>query len=179
MKIKQAGHDQRGFALPFFIVLLAVIMVVGSLIADIAQLYAIKIATRHMLNLSLRAAVAELDMEELKNNRIVIDESAATNKFYEVLRTNFKLDAYNRPMPGSIVDGPVDICYFQIINEDMVPFTYTFGDYSESILCPAATGIIKFPVKQSFWSKAINPELSETDMYVHSTVTPELISKHL
>lgn len=176
-KIKQIGRDQEGFALPFFLVMLAAVMVIGSLMADITQLYAKKIATRHMLNLSLRAAAAELNIEELENNRIAINELAAEDRFYEILRANFKLDGDNKPLSGSIVDSPVNVCYLQVVNEDKTPFTYTFGEYSETISCPAVTGIIKFQIKQSFWGRIANPEPIETDMYIHSTVIPELIKK--
>jgi hypothetical protein len=153
-------------------------MAVGSLLADVAQLYATRIAARHMLNLSLRAAAAELDPEELKDNRIVIDEAAAMNRFYEVLRANMKLDTNNNPLPGSVADGPVEVCYFQVVNGDKLPFSYTFDNYSETISRPAVTGIIRFPVKISFWGRVVGEE-SDTDMFVHSTVTPELLSKHL
>ncbi|MBF7084376.1 hypothetical protein IT084_15590 [Desulfallas sp. Bu1-1] len=178
MTINQLMRDRRGVASVTFLVLLVAVMAVGSLLADVAQLYATRIAARHMLNLSLRAAAAELDPEELKDNRVVIDEAAATNKFYEILRANLKLDMNNNPLPGSIADGPVEVCYFQVVNGDRLPFSYTFDNYSETISRPAVTGIIRFPVKISFWGRVISDE-PDTDMYVHSTVMPELISKHL
>jgi Flp pilus assembly protein TadG len=178
MIIKKLMRDRRGAASVTFLVLLVAVMAVGSLLADVAQLYATRIAARHMLNLSLRAAAAELDPEELKDNRVVIDEAAAMNRFYEVLRANMKLDTNNNPLPGSVADGPVEVCYFQVINGDKLPFSYTFDNYSETISRPAVTGIIRFPVKMSFWGRVVSEE-ADTDMYVHSTVTPELISKHL
>jgi len=180
MIIKKVVQDQKGIASVAFLVLFMAVMAVGSLLADVAGLYATKITARHMLNLSLRAAVAELDPEELKNNQIVIDEPAATNKFYEMLRANFKLDLYNNPLPGSIADGSVEICYFQVVNGDRLPFSYAFESYSETISRPAVTGIIKFPVQVSFWGRvAGNGMTDNTDMYIHSTVTPELIAEHL
>jgi len=179
MILKKAVQDQKGLAAVALLVLLAAVMAVGSLTVDIAQLYTTKIAARHMLNLSLRAAAAELDPTELKDNRIVIDEAAAANKFYEILRANLKLDVHNNPLPGSIADGPVQVCYFQVVNGDRLPFSYTFDNYSETISRPAVTGIIKLPVKISFWGKIVSSETPDTDMYVHSTVTPELIPKHL
>lgn len=180
MITKKFIRDRRGVAYVTFLFLLVAIMAVGSLLADVAQLYATKIAARHMLNLSLRAAAAELDPEELKDNKITIDQSAATNRFYEVLRANLKLDANNNPLPGSLADGPVEVCYFQVVNSDMLPFSYTFDNYTETISRPAVTGIIKFPAKMSFWGRVVGSEAPDhTDMYIHSTVTPELISKHL
>ncbi|RKO65722.1 hypothetical protein [Desulfofundulus salinus] len=180
MILSRVGRDQKGFASVTFLVLLLAIMAIGSLLADVARLYAIKIASRHYLNLSLRAAAAQLNQDELRNNRIVIDESAAQDKFYEILRANFKLDGSNHPLPGSLVDGPVEVCYFRVVNSNMLPFLYTFGSYSETITRPAVTGIIKFPVRVSFWGRIVSSGVPEsTDMYVHSTVAPELISKLL
>ncbi|NHM26981.1 hypothetical protein G7K71_08285 [Desulfofundulus sp. TPOSR] len=180
MILSRVGRDQKGFASVTFLVLLLAIMAVGSLLADVAQLYAVKIAARHYLNLSLRAAAGQLSLDDLKNNRIVIDEPAARDRFYEVLRANFKLDGTNQPLPGSLVDGPVEVCYFRVVNSDMLPFSYTFGSYSETITRPAVTGIIRFPVKVSFWGRIISSGVPDsTDMYVHSTVAPELIAEHL
>jgi hypothetical protein len=63
-----------------------------------------------------------------------------------------------------------------VVNEGEVPFTYTFGSFTETVTRPAVVGIISFPVKSGMFSRlAGSPE--ETTMYCHATVAPELISR--
>jgi len=158
--------------------LMFVIFAVGAMVADIGNALAVKISAKHKLNLACRAAAGQIDMEELKNANLVIDESLAIPKFYEVLEANLRLDGSLQPLPGSIFQGPVSVVFLKVVNQAELPFSYSCGSFSETVDKPAVIGIIQFPVKKGVFARlaGINPEDSMT---VHVTAGPELISKHI
>ena len=164
------------------VVSIAVLMVF-AVVWDIAAMYAVKVAGRHALNMALRAAVAQIDVTALQdpvNPRIVINETDARREFDRILQINLRLDSGNNPVAGSIADGPVEVVYFKVVNSSQVPFSYSYGDYSETITRPGATAIIKIPVRLSGFARIMNPSSSNMEyLYVHSTVIPQIISKHL
>lgn len=171
-------RNDRGSASIFVLVSCIVLLIVSALVFDVARLYAVKVCVRHSLNLALRAAVAQLDMDALAdpdNSRLVIDPVQAEEKFYQVLQDNLRLDASNVPLPGSIADGPVKVCFFRVINQADLPFSYTYGDYQETVDRIGATAIIKVPVRMGGIAQAAAGTSELTELHVHSTVVPELI----
>ena len=175
MTKREAGY---GFVLA--LLFLPVALVLFSLALDLGRFYAVKVGARHALNLALRSASAQLDMEALRdpqNSRVRILPVEAENAFRQVLRENLKLDGNDCPLPGSPVDGRVRVEYFRAVND--VPFTYQFayegGVYRETITVPSVTAIISFPVKV-WWMRAVRPETQGVvTMYVHSTVAPRVV----
>ena len=116
-------------------------------------------------------------MDELKNANVVIDESAATQKFYEALEANLRLDG-GSPLAGSIVDGPVSVVYLKVVNQSDLPYTYIYGSFTETITQPAVTAIIQFPIKYGMFGQVTGAG-TQTTMTVHVTAGPQLISKHI
>lgn len=169
--------DQRGSATVLALFMVICIFSVGALVADVAKHFCIKIAVKHKVNIALRSAAAQLDETELKNANLVIDEAMAAQAFVDVLKVNLVLNDSLTPQAGSILNaGSVQIDYFKVVKPDEVPFTYTFGSYTETVNKVAVVGIISFPVKNGMFSRlAGSPE--ETTMYCHATVAPELISR--
>lgn len=151
-----------------------------SLVMDIGRFYAVKVGARHAVNLSLRSASAQIDLNLLRdplNPQVRILPAEAENAFRQYLRENLKLDENCNPLPGSPVDGQVRVEYFRAVND--VPYTYQFayegGVYQETITEPSVTAIVSFPVKV-WWMKAVKPETKgAVTMYVHSTVAPRVV----
>lgn len=170
---------RRGSVSILALFMIPCIFAVGAMVADIGYLFCTKIAVKHKLNLALRGAAAEIDMEALQdpeNPQLIIDETRAYQKFSEILRANLRLDSSYRPLAGSIVDGPVTIEYFRVVNPEEVPFTYSYNGYVETVGQTGVVGIISFPIKNGFFARmAGQPELSV--MYVHATAGPELIAQ--
>uniref|UniRef100_A0A7C1FFM7 Uncharacterized protein n=1 Tax=Ammonifex degensii TaxID=42838 RepID=A0A7C1FFM7_9THEO len=149
-----------------------------ALVGDVARLYAVKVSARHALNLALRAASNQLDMEALadpENPRLVIKEADAEAAFYQVLQANLRLDSSNTPLAGSIADGPVEVCYFRVVNAP--PYTYSFGSHQETVDRVGVTGIIRVPVKLSAFARAAAEVPEYVGLYVHSTVVPEVLPR--
>lgn len=176
------ARNIRGSASIFVLVSCIVLLIVSALVFDVARLYAVKVNVRHGLNLALRAAVAQLDMDALADPhdpRLVINPAQAEEKFYQVLQTNLKLDTNNVPLPGSIADGPVEVCFFKVVNQEELPFersfSYHFGEYQVRVEKVGATAIIKVPVKLGSFARAAVEAPELTDVYVHSTVVPEVV----
>ena len=169
--------DQRGSATVLTLFMVICIFSVAALVADTANHFCIKIAAKQKLNISLRSAAARLDQNELKNANLVIDETGATQAFYEVLKVNLVLDDSLTPQSGSILNsGAVQVNYFKVVRSDEIPFTYTFGAYTETVDRVAVVGIISFPVKNGMFSRlAGSPETGT--MYCHATVAPEFIAR--
>jgi len=168
--------NQKGSASVAALFMIICIFSVMALVIDLGQAFCTKTSARGMLNLALRSASAQLDEDELKNACLVIDEARAAQAFADVLRTNLVLDNTLSPQAGSILKGPVSVDYFKVVNMEEVPFTYTYGGYTETVTGPAVVGIISFPVKSGPFSRLAGfPD--ETTMYCHATVAPELISK--
>ena len=169
--------DQRGSASVLALFMVICIFSVGALVADTAKHFCVKIAVKQKLNISLRSAAAQLDGDELKNANLVIDEAGAVQAFIEVLKINLVLDGSLTPRAGSILNaGPARIEYFKVVKPGEIPFTYTFGGYTETVDRVAVVGIISFPVKNGIFSRlAGSPETGT--MYCHATAAPELISR--
>ncbi|MFZ5632144.1 MAG: hypothetical protein ACOY40_04790 [Bacillota bacterium] len=171
--------DQRGSASILALFMIICFFAAGALVTDVAGHYCLKISAKHKLNLALRSAAAQIGEEELKDANLVIDEARAARVFYDVLKINLVLDDGLKPRAGSILNsGPVRIVYFKVVNPGEVPFTYTYGDYTETVNRAAVVGIIGFPVKSGLFARMAGvPE--ETTMYCRATVVPELISRPL
>jgi hypothetical protein len=148
-----------------------------AMVYDVGHLFAAKLAVRHGLNLALRAAAAQIDMEALadaENPRIVIQPGPAEQAFYAYLRENLKLDGANCPLPGSPCDGPVVVNDFEVVNS--VPCVYRYGTYEEVVETPGVTAVLSFPVELGPWLRAVRPETQgQVLVYVHSTVAPKLM----
>ncbi|MGQ9756541.1 MAG: pilus assembly protein TadG-related protein [Desulfotomaculales bacterium] len=171
-------YRQRGSASVFVLVSCLVLFVVLALVGDVARLYAVKVSARHALNLALRAASSQLDVDALadpENPRLVIKETDAEAAFYQILRANLRLDSSNAPLAGSIADGPVDVCFFQVVNDP--PYSYSFGGHQETVDRVGVTGIIRVPVKLSTFARAAAEVPEHVDLYVHSTVVPEVVPR--
>jgi len=169
--------DQGGSASVLALFMVICIFSVGALVADTAKHFCVKISAKQKLNISLRSAAARLDENELKNANLVIDEAGATQAFYDVLKMNLVLDDSLTPQAGSILNaGAVQVNYLKVVKPDEIPFTYTFGGYTETVDRVAVVGIISFPVKNGMFSRlAGSPETGA--MYCQATVAPELISR--
>lgn len=170
--------DQRGSVSILALFMIPVIIAVGAMVADIGGFICVKISAKHMLNLAVRAAAGQIDMDELKNSNVIIDESAATQKFYDALEINLRLDGSLSPLAGSIVDGPVSVVYLKVVNQTDTPYTYSYGSFSETITQPVVTAIIQFPVKYGMFGQVTGAG-TQTTMTVHVTAGPQLISKHI
>lgn len=171
-------RNERGSVSILCLFLIIVLLILLAYVTDVARLQAIKIHSRHSLNLALRAASAKIDMEaytDAEDPKLIIAEPEARTAFDQVLRDNLRLDANNQPYTNSAADGTVEICYFQVIQEDDLPYTYSYSDYSETINRVSCTGIIKVPVRLSPFARFTTglPEYSE--LYIHSTVGPEVV----
>lgn len=180
VNIIESLKNQKGtlFLVAFF--LLIIFMLFIALAADIAYLMAIKIEGRHSLNLALRAAAQKIDEEaftDADNPRIVIDETAASEAFIRVLKQNLKLDANFNPLPGSPVDDKVEVCYFQIVQEENVPYGYSYRGRSETLQQPGCIGIIRIPVRLSPFARLTTGLGEYTNIYVHSSVVPEVFEE--
>ncbi len=157
----------------FLIILLLVLLVLGI---DVARMQAIKVHSRHSLNLALRAASAQIDMEAFldpEDSKLIIVETDARVKFDAVLRDNLRLDENYRPYPSSVAEGKVEVSFFQVVNNP--PYYYTYGSYSENVDAVACTGIIKVPIRLSPFARFTTGLGEYTDLYVHSTVKPETV----
>ena len=152
---------------------------VGALVTDAATHYCLKVAVKHKLNLACRSAAAQLNGDELKNSNLVIDEARAAQAFYEVLKANLVLDDALVPQTGSILNsGAIQVVYFKAVNPGEIPFTYTYGGYTETLDRVAVVAIISFPVKSGMFIRiAGGPD--ETTMYCHVTAGPDLISRSI
>lgn len=170
-------RDERGSASVLALFMIVCIFAVGALVTGVANHFCIKVAVKQKLNLACRSASAQLDGEELKNASLVIDEARAAQAFYDVLKINLVLDDALVPQAGSILNsGAVQIIYLKVIRPGEVPFTYTYGNYTETVNRVAVVGIICFPVKSGLLARlAGGPEVST--MYCHAIAAPELISK--
>lgn len=171
-------RNQRGSVSILSLFLIIVLLVLLAYVTDIARLQAIKIHARHSLNLALRAASAQIDMEahaDAENPRLVIVEGDAYTSFHQVLQDNLRLNSNNMPYTNSAADGRAEVCYFRVIQEEELPYYYSFGNYSETINRVSCTGIIKVPVRLSSFARFSTglPEYSQ--IYVHSTVGPDEI----
>lgn len=169
--------DQRGSASILALFMIISIFAVGALVSDVAKHFCIKVAVKQKLNIACRSASAQINDEELKNANLVIDQGRAAQAFYDVLKANLILDNALVPQDGSILNsGAVQVAYFKVVNPGEVPFTYSFGSYTETVSRSAVVVIINFPVKSGMLTRlAGGPE--ETTMYCHVTVSPELISR--
>ena len=170
-------RNQRGSVSILSLFIIMVLLVLLAYVTDVARLQAIKIHSRHSLNLALRAASAQIDLEaynDAENPRLVIKEADAEAVFYQILRENLSLNTNNEPYAGSAADGRVEVCCFRVVQADDLPYSYSYGDYLETINRVSCTGIIKVPVRLSPFARFSTGLPEYTYQYVHSTVGPEV-----
>ncbi len=170
-------RNQRGGVTILSLFIIMVLLVLLAYVTDIARLQAIKIHSRHSLNLALRAASAQIDLEaynDAENPRLVIADAAAATAFYQILQKNMSLNANNEPYAGSAADGRVEVCYFRVIQAEDIPYTYSYGSYSETVDRVSCTGIIKVPVRLSPFARFSTGMPEYSQLYVHSTVGPDV-----
>ncbi len=168
---------KRGSSALTLLVFLAAFFAVFALVSDIARVYAVKVAARHALNLSLRAASGQLDPDLLANPespQAYILPQQAGEVFDATLRENLKLDRWGNPLAGSVAGGPVEVSFFRVVND--VPFTYNWDGYSETVARPAVVGIIRVPVELGFFARAASGAPDRLVLTIHSTVGPEVIA---
>lgn len=174
MQNRRTRMQSKGSVALFVLVGMALLFLIYGLTADVARLYAVKVQARQALNLALRAANTQIDMDALadpEGPRIVIQEGSATNKFYENLQQNMRLDANMNPVSGSIADGHVNVLHFQVVNNP--PETYSFGSLTETLDKVGSTAIIEVPVRLSGLSRAMG-QPDTVNIRVHSTVYIDL-----
>lgn len=179
--------DQKGSASIVTLIYGFFFFALFALVADIGLLYNAKTVVRHSLNLALKSAAEQIDTTYLQdpvNPRIVIKQSEAQAKFNQALQTNLRLNSTFNPAAGSIISGPAEVVFFRVVNSSEIPYTYNYnyprGTYSETIIRPSVVAIIKVPIKLSGFMRVAQPSAETTSyMYVHGTVSPRLINKHL
>lgn len=171
-------RNEKGSSALSLLIFLLAFLAVFALVADLARIYAAKGCVRHALNLSLRAAASgQLDQDRLadpETPRAYILPSQARQVFDSALRENLRLDQWDNPQAGSVAGGPVEVSYFQVVND--VPFTYNWGAYSETVARPGVVGIIRVPVALGLFARAATGAPGNLVLTVHSTVGPEVIA---
>ena len=173
-------NNQKGSVSVLTLFMIPVILVIGVMVIDIGQTFITKTTVKHKLNLALRASVGidQLCMTALRDAhepKIVIKEDLAKRKFLEVLKANLRLDDSLNPLPGSIINGQVEVVKFKVVNNP--PYTFTLGNYTETLNETGVIGIIRFPYENSFLARFAG--IDSIPMTVNVSVTPRLISKHL
>lgn len=158
-------NNQKGSVSVLTLFMIPVILIIGVMVIDIGQTFVTKTTVKHKLNLALRASVGidQLCMTNLRDARepkIVIKEDLAKEKFLEVLKANLRLDDSLNPLPGSIIDGQVEVVEFKVVNNET-----------------GVIGVIRFPYENSFLARFAG--INSIPMTVNVSVTPRLISKHL
>ena len=158
-------NNQKGSVSVLTLFMIPVILIIGVMVIDIGQTFVTKTTVKHKLNLALRASVGidQLCMTNLRDAhepRIVIEKNLAERKFLEVLKANLRLDDSLNPLPGSIIDGQVEVVEFKVINNET-----------------GVIGVIRFPYENSFLARFAG--IDSIPMTVNVSVTPRLISKHL
>ena len=121
-------RSEKGSSALSLLIFLLTFLEVFALVSALARVYAAKISVRHALNLSLRAASGQLDQDRLADPeapQVYILPSQARQVFDAALRENLRLDRWNNPQDASVAGGPVEVSYFQVVND--VPFTYNWG----------------------------------------------------
>ncbi len=168
--------DQRGSVSILALFMIVCVFAIGALAADAARHFCIKVAVKNKLNIAARSAAAQVNPEQLKEARLVIDGDAAFRVFSDTLKVNLLLDNSLSPLPGSMLDGPAQVVYFKVVNPEETPFSYSYGNHSEIIDRAAVAAIISFPVKSGLLARmAGSPEI--TTMYCRATAAPELTSR--
>lgn len=168
--------NERGSISIAAMILCMCLFVIMALTADIARLYAVKVQARHSLNLALRAACSQLDMDALAdpdNPQTIIVEPDAEDMFYQVLRENLRLDSNNNPYSASAADKQVVVCNFKVINASSLPYTYTYNGYTETVNKVSCSAIIRVPVRLSTFARFVSGMPEYTELMLHSTVGPE------
>lgn len=171
-------RNERGSISILALFLIIVLLILLAFTTDIAGLQATKIHARHGLNLALRAASAQIDLEAFNNaedSRVIILEPDARVAFDKVLKDNLRLDNAYMPYAGSVADGKVEVLYFQVLNEEKLPYSYSWGSYTETINQISCTGIIKVPIRLSPLGRFTTGLPEYTELLIHSTVGPDVV----
>lgn len=108
--------DNRGDAYIWVVMALPIFIIFFGIAGDIGRAVAARSALFNAVNHSTRAAVKNLDLDELSRRNLRILEVQATQDFYKYLKENLHLDDSLNPMPGSFADGQVVVDEFNIIN---------------------------------------------------------------
>lgn len=171
--------NQKGSPAVTLLFYLILFMPLLSLTVDLGLTQAIKVKAKHDLNLACRAASNQIDLDALadaENPSVFILVEDAWTAYNMILQANLKLDSSNNPLNGSIASGTVKTLYFKVLNQEDLPFLYSYGDFTEEITRPSVTAIVTFPVKTSPLLK-VATGLEFINITVHSTVGPELQSQ--
>jgi hypothetical protein len=166
--------SQKGAVSVLVIFTTIVFFALGAITADVARHFCIKIVIKYKLNFACRAAAAQVDEDKLAESELVLDESRATNCFFETLRINLKLDQFLKPEESSsIISGPIEVSYLKVVDSSDLPFSYYYGDLAEILDYPGFIAIIGIPVKSGFFSQLIGLP-KEKIMFFHVAAAPEL-----
>uniref|UniRef100_UPI00054FCBC6 hypothetical protein n=1 Tax=Desulfovirgula thermocuniculi TaxID=348842 RepID=UPI00054FCBC6 len=150
-----------------------------SMAWDVGRLYAAKVASRHALNLAVRAAAAEIDPDALADpsgSRMVVVPARARASFDEVLGANYT------PMRGRLVDGDYRVVFFYVVNypDDAkrvgslpAPFSYYTGDRTVTLAQPGVAAKIAAPVGLGPFGR-LATGLGTVEVEVHSAAAPEV-----
>jgi len=173
--VKNILNDNRGVAFIYTLMCFMVFLLFISVAVDVGHVLMAKIKAKHALNLALRAAANEIDMDRLadpENPVLYIKEPEARAKFDRILQKNLKLDAGFNPEAGSIADKQVTVEAYQVFNS-LGQFRY--GSYTENINDVCVSSVIKVPIKLSGFAKVSADIPEDFDLYVQATVKPQLI----
>ncbi|WP_333870938.1 Tad domain-containing protein [Desulforamulus putei] len=174
--MKSIFKDNRGVAFIYTLMCFMVFLLFISVAVDVGHVLMAKIKAKHSLNLALRAAANEIDMDRLAdpvNPVLYIKEPEARANFDRLLQKNLKLDAGFNPDTGSIAEDRVTVEAFQVFNT--VPNQFTYGSYTENINDVCVSAVIKVPIKLSGFAKVSADIPEDFDLYVQATVKPQLI----
>lgn len=173
--MKNIFNDNRGVAFIFTLLCFMVFLLFISVAVDVGHVFMAKIKAKHALNLALRSATTQLDMDLLsdpENPVLYIKEPEARANFDRILQKNLKLDSGFNPLPDSIANNKVIVEAYQVFN---TPGQFTYGSYTEDINEVSISSVIKVPIKLSGFAKVSADIPEEFDLFVHATVKPQLI----
>lgn len=173
--MKDILNDNRGIAFVYTLVCFMVFLLFISVAVDVGHVFMAKIKAKHALNLALRSATTQIDLERLadpENPVLYIKETESKENFDRILQKNLKLDSGFNPLTGSIANKRVAVEAYQVFNS---PGQFTYGSYSESINDVCISSVIKVPIRLSGFAKVSANIPEDFDLYVQATVKPQLI----
>lgn len=101
---------------------------------------------KYGLNRAVHAAAQQTDEALLARGIRAIDEEEAEALFLAYLKANLRLDGHNQPLPGSMLEQPVEIVVFEVINRDRsFPYQYRNADHALEITLhgPGVVAVIR------------------------------------
>lgn len=108
---------------------------------------------KRAVNRAAHAAAQQLDAEALAEGIVRIDEDAALAAAREYLRVNLRLDDALMPLPGSMLQDPVETAVFRVVNDDaFFPFTYRNEalDYEATLKRPGVILIVRITYPRGY-----------------------------